>query len=59
MKLKIYFAPLWFILAITCFHMFQKTDDLWWTLGASGFAIASIRSSLLFIRDIIQESKRQ
>ena len=59
MKLKLYFAPLFFIVAVAAYGMFLKTGDLWWTLGASAFAVASIYESIRLILDIIEAAKRQ
>jgi hypothetical protein len=50
--MKIYAAPLWFLLAVATFKLWQQTGDLYWTLASIGFALASIRSSIRLLKDV-------
>jgi hypothetical protein len=47
-----WFALLYLALAIVSFRMWDQTSDLWWTLGAAGFALASIRETLLYLKEM-------
>jgi hypothetical protein len=37
------------------FRLWQRTGDLPWTLGACGFALASIRETLLLMKEISRQ----
>ena len=56
--MKVYFAPLWFMLAVGSFMLWQETGDLAWTLASAAFSVASIRSSLILLKDILEDMKR-
>jgi hypothetical protein len=47
-----WFALLYLALALVSFRMWDQTSDLWWTLGAAGFALASIRETLLYLKEM-------
>jgi hypothetical protein len=48
-------AFLYLVLGVVSFQLWKLTGDLWWTLGACGFALSSIGETLLFLK----ETKRQ
>jgi hypothetical protein len=46
------FTTLYLVLAFVSMTLWKQTGDLYWTLAASAFALASIRETLLLIKEI-------
>jgi hypothetical protein len=45
-------AFVYLALALVTFQMWKQTSDLWWTLASSAFALASIKETLLFVKNL-------
>lgn len=50
-----WFSLLYLALALVSFRMWEQSSDLWWTLGATGFALASIRETLLYLKETFRQ----
>lgn len=48
-------AAAYLALAVLALSLWHQRGDLPWAIGASGFALASIRESLLLIREIVRQ----
>jgi hypothetical protein len=52
---RVWLAFVYLAAALVAFQMWRQYDDLWWTVAASGFALASIRETLLFVKTLFRQ----
>jgi VanZ family protein len=55
---RIRHALLYLALGVVSFQLWKQTGDLPWTLGACGFAAASIRETLALMKEMRNRADR-